>query len=80
MAAVKLAADGVKSLALVNRTESKANEIAEEIQNTHPNVNVSVGYPKTPVDLLLNATSLGLKSDDPLPFDESSNWRSQAAV
>jgi len=28
-----------------------------------------VGYADGAVDLALNATSLGLKSDDPLPFD-----------
>ena len=31
---------------------------------------VTVGYPKLQVDLVLNATSLGLKSDDALPFDD----------
>ena len=31
---------------------------------------VSVGYPKSNVDLLLNATSLGLKADDSSPLDE----------
>ena len=29
------------------------------------------GYPDHPVGLLINATSLGLKSDDPLPLDLS---------
>jgi shikimate dehydrogenase len=28
-----------------------------------------VGYPRQKVDLLINATSLGLRSQDPLPFD-----------
>jgi shikimate dehydrogenase len=28
-----------------------------------------VGYPPAEVDLVLNATSLGLKACDPLPFD-----------
>ncbi len=31
---------------------------------------VTLGYPEGPVDLVLNATSLGLKADDPLPIDE----------
>jgi shikimate dehydrogenase len=31
-------------------------------------VKVSVGYPSAEVDLVLNATSLGLKTEDPLPF------------
>ncbi len=71
VAALKLATEGVANLFLVNRTQQKAEEIAQEIQSQHPKIKVSVGYPKSSVDLLLNATSLGLKANDPLPFDES---------
>ena len=56
-------------LFLVNRTQSKAEAVAKEIRERHPGVKVNLGYPEKPVDLLLNATSLGLKADDPLPFD-----------
>ena len=70
VAALKLAADGVSELYLVNRTESKATAVAEEIRQRHPAVKVGVGYPGAAVDLLLNATSLGLKSDDASPLDE----------
>ena len=69
-AALKLAEQGVAALFLVNRTASKAEELAAEIQERHPAVKVKVGYPGRKVDLLLNATSLGLKTDDSLPFDE----------
>jgi len=69
-AALKLAAEGVGELFLVNRTESKAAAVADEIRRRTPSVKVSVGYPKSPIDLVLNATSLGLKPDDALPFDE----------
>ena len=31
---------------------------------------VAVDYPKTDIDLILNATSLGLKADDAPPLDE----------
>ncbi len=31
---------------------------------------VTVGYPAGTVDLVLNATSVGLKPNDPVPFDE----------
>jgi len=34
-------------------------------------VRVEVGYPRNRVNLLLNATSLGLKPHDSLPLDES---------
>lgn len=69
-AALKLAADGVGELHLVNRTESKAVAVADEIRRRSPDVKVSVGNPKSQIDLVLNATSLGLKPDDALPFDE----------
>lgn len=68
VAALKLAADGVGELHLVNRTESKAAAIADEIRNRSPGVKVGVGYPPAEVDLVLNATSLGLNADDALPF------------
>ena len=30
-----------------------------------------LGYPEGSIDLVLNATSLGLRPDDPLPFDSN---------
>jgi shikimate dehydrogenase len=68
-AALKLAADKVAGLFLVNRTLSKAEALATEITARHPEIKVTVGYPAGAVDAVLNATSLGLKADDPLPFD-----------
>lgn len=69
-AALKLADEGVAELHLVNRTSSKAQVVAEEIQRRFPAVKVSVGYPaQAEVDLVLNATSLGLKAGDALPID-----------
>jgi len=67
-AALKLAAEGVAELFLVNRTRGKAEAVAEEIRRRHPEVKVVLGYPSARVDLVLNATSLGLRPDDPLPF------------
>jgi shikimate dehydrogenase len=69
-AALKLAAENVAELFLVNRTVSKAEEIAAEIKKQFPSVKISVGYPKAEIDLLLNATSLGLKPEDSSPLDE----------
>jgi shikimate dehydrogenase len=69
-AALKLAHEGAGELHLVNRTQSKAEEVARDIRQQCPEVRVTVGYPVQPVDLLLNATSLGLKPDDSLPLDE----------
>lgn len=80
-AALKLATDGVNRLFLVNRTASKAEELCAEIRRRLPQANAEVGYPRIPVDLVLNATSLGLKSDDVLPLDESRfNLRNARAV
>jgi shikimate dehydrogenase len=70
MAALKCAAAGATELFLVNRTSAKAVEIAAEIARQFPRVRVSVGYPGSDVDLLLNATSLGLKPEDPSPLEE----------
>lgn len=70
-AALKLAAEGVRKLYLVNRTEARATAVAGEIAARHPNTQVVVGHPDAEVDLLLNATSLGLKPDDALPWDEA---------
>jgi len=68
VAALKLAEAGVAELHLVNRTTSKADQLAGELRAV-PGVRVNVGYPKNDVDLVLNATSLGLKTDDASPFD-----------
>src|SRR5437899_1378485 len=70
-AALKLASEKVSELFLVNRTQSKAETIAKEIRERWPEVTVTIGYPQKPVDLVLNATSLGLKPNDSLPFDET---------
>jgi shikimate dehydrogenase len=67
-AALKLAAEKVAELFLVNRTLSKARALAGEIKKQFPAARVTVGYPGSAVDLLINATSLGLQPGDPLPF------------
>jgi shikimate dehydrogenase len=69
-AALKLASEKIAELFLVNRTRSRAEQIAGEIEKQFPSVKVSIGFPKTKVDLILNATSLGLKADDASPLDE----------
>jgi shikimate dehydrogenase len=68
-AALKLASEKVAELFLVNRTRSKAVEIAAEIRKQFPSVKIAVGFPKAGVDLILNATSLGLKANDASPLD-----------
>ena len=68
-AALRLAAEKVAELFLVNRTRKKAEAVAGELKKQFPAARVTVGYPKSAVDLLINATSLGLQPADPLPFD-----------
>ena len=73
-AALKLAAESVAELFLVNRTASKAEEIAGEIKKQFPSVKVSVGYPNENDAgfLVVNATSFGLDLDPAsgaLPYD-----------
>jgi shikimate dehydrogenase len=70
-AALKLAAEKVAELWLVNRTAAKAAAVAAEIRQRHPSCLAREGYPAHDVDLLLNATSLGLKPEDALPLDET---------
>jgi shikimate dehydrogenase len=69
-AALKLSSERVSELFLVNRTRSKADAVATEIRERHPDIRVATTYPAGPVDLVLNATSLGLKPGDAPPFDE----------
>lgn len=70
VAALKLAADGARELFLVNRTVSKAHAVATELRRRFQKTKAVVGYPKGAVDLVLNATSLGLKAQDATPLDE----------
>jgi shikimate dehydrogenase len=80
VAALRIAGEQVKRLYLVNRTPSKAEEVAQQVRDRHPGTEVIVGYPPGAVDLILNATSLGLKQDDPLPFDQQQFDLKQAAA
>jgi shikimate dehydrogenase len=69
VAALKLASEKVAEIYLVNRTPAKAEQVGTEISARFPQVKTIIGYPRVEVDLLLNATSLGLNSVDPLPLD-----------
>jgi shikimate dehydrogenase len=70
VAALRLALENVSELFLVDFVSAKAEAVAQEIRKRHPRVKVVVGFPHGPVDLLLNATPLGLKPGDPSPLDE----------
>jgi len=70
VAALRLAVEKVAELFLVDYVMAKAEAVAEEIRKRHPQVKVQIGFPKGEVDLLLNATPIGLKESDPSPLDE----------
>lgn len=79
-AALKLAFENIGNLFLVNRTPSKAQAVGDEIRERWPGVKVTLDYPTERIDLVLNATALGLKENDPLPFDESRFSLEQASA
>jgi shikimate dehydrogenase len=70
--AASLAADGVASIALFDMNTQSAQALAGRLTQYYPKLDVSTrtadpaGY-----DLVVNATPLGMKADDPLPFDVS---------
>jgi shikimate dehydrogenase len=68
-AALQLAEEGVSTIWLVNRTEERARQLAADVAAAFPRTELKFGYPSGTVDLVLNATSLGLKTDDALPID-----------
>jgi shikimate dehydrogenase len=69
-AAVTLALAGVKKLILLNRTPSRARALARRIRSLRLRTTVSMKPEKC--DLLINATSLGLRNSDPLPLSLAS--------
>ncbi len=80
-AALKMASEGVAELYLVNRTTAKAEVVRREISERYPGVRVGIGYPPAGgVDLVLNATSLGLRPGDALPLDETALPPSRVAA
>jgi shikimate dehydrogenase len=68
-AALRLAQEGIRELWLVNRTEERRRELKNAVLGAHDALKVREGYPPGGVDLVINATSLGLQPDDPLPID-----------
>jgi len=68
--AVSLAGRGVDRLTIANRTKDKARALAARVAAAFPACQVAEGPPDpSGHDLVVNATSLGLRPDDPLPLD-----------
>lgn len=71
VAALKLASAGVACLGLHNRTRAKAEALAREIQPLFPQLEICLGVPQGKLDLVLNATSAGLRPGDECPLERA---------
>jgi shikimate dehydrogenase len=70
--AASFAKTGVAELALYDAFAPMMNALAERLRTCYPSLKVGVGSADpTGFDIVVNATPLGMKSDDPLPFDVS---------
>lgn len=68
--AASIAAAGAAELMLFDMSEASANALAARLRDNYPQMRVSTGS-KDPAgyDVVVNATPLGMKDTDPLPFD-----------
>lgn len=70
--AFALADAGAAALTLHNRTHDKVEALAARVRDAFPACDVRVAGPDPRGhDLAVNATALGLRADDPMPFDVS---------
>ena len=68
--AFKLAEAGAAALTVANRTEARAVALVRDVRGAYPSFEVAPG-PADPAghDVVINATSLGLKPGEPMPLD-----------
>ena len=68
--AASLAADGVGRMALFDAHAAAADALAQRLREHYPAMRVTTGSnDPAGFDLVVNATPLGMKPGDPLPFD-----------
>jgi shikimate dehydrogenase len=68
--AAALAAERVGSITLFDTHGAAADALADRLRQHYPNVRCAVGSnDPSGYDLVVNATPLGMKAGDPLPFD-----------
>ena len=68
--AASLAADGAASISLFDLNTASAEGLASRLKTYYPDMEVKVtSNDPAGFDLVVNATPLGMKPDDPLPFD-----------
>ena len=66
--------EGVPELRILNRSPWRAEQLRERLQEAYPGAGISVHPLSEPreaalgVDVIVNATYLGMKGDDPLPI------------
>ncbi len=72
--AFALAEAGVKQLIIDDVDASRSAAVAQRVKQAFPAVDVRTGKlePGAAHDLVINATPLGMKADDPLPFEPAS--------
>ncbi len=70
--AFSLAQAGVRHLTIANRSAEKAADLVERLRREYPTLTASVGTSDpSGHDIVVNATSLGLRPGDALPLDVS---------
>ena len=67
--AFALAEAGVASLAVLNRSAARAEDLVGRLRDAYPSLDLLVGDRAVEAELVVNATSLGMRPDDPLPLD-----------
>ncbi len=68
--AFALGGAGVASLRVANRTTARAERLVADLRAACPGLEVEVGAPAVgEAELIVNATSLGMRTDDPLPIE-----------
>ncbi|MEH3147424.1 MAG: shikimate dehydrogenase [Methylobacterium frigidaeris] len=66
--AFALAGAGVSHLTIVNRTAARTQALLDRLRAAHPGLSLGTD-PAAGHDILINGTSLGMRPEDPLPFD-----------
>jgi shikimate dehydrogenase len=65
-----LAESGIAGLRIWNRTQSKSEDLRERLLHLYPELDIAIANnDPSGADLVVNATSLGLRDGDPLPLD-----------
>ena len=67
--AFALAEAGVSRLTVHNRTPARVEDLFSRLRRLHPDLPLASAADPAGHDLVVNATSLGLRPDDPLPLD-----------